>query len=463
MNEKEFEKLLKEEESKDIEFKLELPESKKVAQLVTSLYNSRGGKIILGVEDETGNPVGLAEPQKIENKFTQIIRHWCQLDEEPGIEFVKYKNKDFIVIHCPKGKDTPYFVRGEHTPRVRIGSSNMPANKEEIARLYREGSSKSQDVYPVENATLDDLDLEEIKKYFKESNLTDQLDGKHFHELLKKELFVVEENKKLVPTLAAIVLFGKHPWVNLPHTTVLADRYQGIDMIRWIDKRELDGTIFELIDKTEKFFLENMRTAAWSKGFKTVHKPEYPIEALKEAVINALVHRDYYERENIMIRMFDDRVEILSPGCLLRPLTVEQLEGLTYVPKSRNKTLVDALMRRKLMDKRGTGILRMNSSMEEWGLSKPIFDERQDYFVIRFNGPGKPTLSISNDLLVGLNERQKKAIDYIKEKKEITRKDYEKLNNISKRTAIRDLNKLIAKGVLKSSGTTDDKKYFLGE
>ena len=163
----------------------------------------------MGVEDETGNPVGLAEPQKIENKFTQIIRHWCRLDKEPGIEFVKYKNNDFIVIHCPKGKDTPYFVRGEHTPRVRMGSSNMLANKEEIARLYREGSSKSQDVYPVENASLDDLDMEAVKKYFKESNLTDQLDGKHFHELLKKELFVVEENGKLIPTIAGIVLFGK--------------------------------------------------------------------------------------------------------------------------------------------------------------------------------------------------------------------------------------------------------------
>ena len=166
MNEKEFEQLLEQRENNDIEFKLKLPEPQKAAKLVTALYNSRGGKIIMGVEDETGKPVGLKNPQRREHGFTQMIRHWCRLDEEPEIEFVKYKNKDFIVIHCPKGTDTPYFVRGEHTPRVRIGSSNMPANKEEIARLYREGSSKSQDVYPVENATLDDLDLEEIKKYF---------------------------------------------------------------------------------------------------------------------------------------------------------------------------------------------------------------------------------------------------------------------------------------------------------
>ncbi|MCK4730220.1 MAG: putative DNA binding domain-containing protein [Candidatus Aenigmarchaeota archaeon] len=180
---KEFEMLLKEKENQDLDFKLELPEPKNVAQLVTAFYNSRGGQIILGVDDKTKKPVGLKDPQEQEHKFVQIIRHWCKLDKEPEIKFVKYQNKDFIAIHCPKGKDTPYFVRGEPKPRVRIGSSNLPANKEEIARLYREGSSRSQDIYPVENATLDDLDLEKIKEYFKESKLTFQLEGKHFLDL----------------------------------------------------------------------------------------------------------------------------------------------------------------------------------------------------------------------------------------------------------------------------------------
>ena len=105
-------------------FKLDLPESEKVAGLVTALYNSRGGKIILGVDDDW-NPLGLKDPQRVEHKFTQVIRHWCKLDEDPEIEFVGYKGKDFIVIHCPRGKDTPYFVRGGHVPKVRVGSSNM--------------------------------------------------------------------------------------------------------------------------------------------------------------------------------------------------------------------------------------------------------------------------------------------------------------------------------------------------
>ena len=149
MNKKEFEQLIQENENKDIDFKSELSDSKKIAQLVTSFYNSCGGKIIIGVDDNR-KPIGITNPQETEHKFVQIIRHWCKLDKEPKIEFVKYNKKDFLVIDCPKGKDTPYFVRGEQLPRVRIGSLNMPANKEEMARLYREGSSKSQDIYPVE-------------------------------------------------------------------------------------------------------------------------------------------------------------------------------------------------------------------------------------------------------------------------------------------------------------------------
>ncbi len=237
--------MLSQNENKDMDFKLELSDSKKIAQLVTAFYNSRGGKVIVGVDDNR-KPVGLKEPQEQEHKFVQIIRHWCKLDKEPEIEFVKYQCKDFVVIHCPKGEDTPYFVRGEYVPRVRIGSSNMPANKEEIARLYREGSSKSQDIYPVDNATLDDLNLDMIKAYFKESRLTGQLEDAHFHDLLKKENFVTEIDDKLIPTIAGIALFGKHPSLELPHTIIRADRYKGLDVSMWIDRADLEGDVFVL-------------------------------------------------------------------------------------------------------------------------------------------------------------------------------------------------------------------------
>jgi len=448
------EELVKEKENKDLDFKLELPESKKAAQLVTAFYNSRGGKIILGVEDKSRKPIGIKEPQKTEHRFTQIIRHWCKFDEEPKIEFIKYKNKDLIIIHCPKGKDTPYFVRGESKPRVRIGSSNVVANKEEIARLYREGSSRSFDIETVPKADINDLNLKAIKQYLKESHLTNKLNEKHFFEVISKEGFVSynKNTREYVPTYAGILLFGKHPQINIPYSTILADRYKGIDMVEWIDKNEFNGNLFELIDKCENFFLRNMKTAAKAVGFRTEHKTEYPIDALKEALINALVHRDYLEKENIMIRMFDNRIEIISPGELLRPLTIENLENLNYKPKSRNKIIVDVFLRRKLMDKRGSGILRMREAMKEWKLPEPRFEENTGYFVITFKGPSRAEKPLDEEILRDLNERQKKALSYIKDKGRITSGEYGKLNNVVKNTAYRDLMELLGKDIIKQKG-----------
>ena len=461
MNEKEFEKLLLEKENKDLDFKLELPDAKRVAQLVAAVYNSRGGKIVLGVEDESREAIGLDDAQRTEHKFVQSIRHWCKLDREPDIEFVKFRGKDFVVAHCPKGEDTPYFVRGEHVPRVRIGSSNMPANKEEIARLYREGSSKPQDVYPVDNATLDDLNLDMIKAYFKESRLTGQLDDTHFHDLLKKENFVAQIDDKLIPTMAGIVLFGKHPALELPHTIIRADRYKGLDVSMWIDRADLEGNVFDLVDDAEKFMLKNIRTAYTPRGFDTDIKTEYPIEALKEAIINAVVHRDYNNRESILIKMFDDRVEIWSPGELLRPLTISQLYDLTYSPKGRNKTIIDVFSRKKLMDKRGTGILRMNKFCDEWGLPKPEFLEQTGYFGIIFRNPDYYTKVPEMKAPVKLNDRQKKVVEYLKKHISISNMEFRELFSVTDRTALRDLDDLADKNILKRSGKRRAARYEL--
>ena len=457
------EELVKEKENKDLDFKLELPESKKVAQLVAAFYNSRGGKIILGVNDNK-KLVSLKNPQKVEHKFVQIIRHWCKLDEEPKIEFVKYENRDFIVIHCPKGKDTPYFVRGESKPRVRIGSSNVIANKEEIARLYREGSSKSQDVFPVENAGLDDLDLEKVKKYLGESNLTKQLESKHLHSLMQKEGLIVfdEAKKEYIPTYAGVLLFGKHPQLNVHCASIKADRYRGTDMIEWIDKNDFNGNIFTLVENCEYFFKKNMRIASWSAGFKTEHKTEYPIDALKEAVINALAHRDYHQYgKNILIRMFDDRIEINSPGELLRPLTIEKLQEHDYKPNSRNKVITKVLLRKGIMDERGSGILRIEEAMKKWELEKPDYAEKDGYFVITFKGPGRAEKPLDEEILRDLNERQKKALDYIKDKGRITNKEYREINKIGRRHTIKELNKLIDEGIITKKGKGRSIHYVL--
>lgn len=459
MNKTEFEHLVKEKESKDFEFKLELPESKNVAQLVTALYNSRGGKIILGVEDKNKKLVGLKNPQKTEHNFVQIIRHWCKLDEDPEIEFLKYKGKDFIVIHCPKGKDTPYFVRGEHIPKIRIGSSNMPANKEEIARLYREGSSKSQDVLPVENSTLEDLDLKKVTAYLKKSKLTRQLNKGYLIELMLKEHFVVKEGRKIIPTIAGILLFGKNPHLNITQCEIRADRYIGDSMTEWLDRKDIQGTIFEIIKQTERFLLKNMRTPAKVVGFKTEFRTEYPIEALREAVINALVHRDWNSSNAILLRMFNSHIDIINPGELLRPLKISEIMGEDYIPKSRNKILVEVLSKSGIMDKRGTGFLRIREAMKSMNLPNPEFKEKQNCFIIRFNNPAIEKIPYIDE--TGLHERQKKVIEYLKEKGRITNEEYQSMNNTNRVTAFRDLRDLTKRGIIEMIGKTGKHTYYV--
>jgi ATP-dependent DNA helicase RecG len=449
---KEFEQVLGLKENQDLDFKVELPKTEKIAQLVTALYNSRGGKIILGVKDGTGKLIGLKDPQKVEHKFVQIIRHWCKLDKEPKVNFVRYKNKDFIVIDCPKGEDTPYFVKGEHVPRIRIGSSNVPAHKEEIARLYREGSSKSQDILTVENSTYDDLDLDKVKKYLRNNKLTRQLDGKYLKELMVKEYFVVKVGNKLIPTVAGILLFGKNSHLNITQCEIRADRYVGDKAIEWIDRKDIRGNLFEMIEQTENFVLKNMRTPAKVVGFKTEFRTEYPIEALREAIINALVHRDWHSSDAVLLRMFNSHIDIINPGGLLRPLKIDEILQDNYIPKSRNKILVEVLSNLGMMDKRGTGFLRIRKEMEKWDLPSPEFIEKQDSFVIRFVNPA--IVNIPEIGEVGLNERQKKAVEYVKEKGRITPKEYREINDVAKEAAWKDITQLLDRALLikKSSG-----------
>ena len=364
------------------------------------------------------------------------------------------------MIHCPKGKDTPYFVRGEHTPRVRIGSSNMPANKEEIARLYREGSSKSQDIYPVENANLDDMNLNSVENYLKKSELTKKLDKDYMIELMLKEYFVALENGKLIPTIAGILLFGKNTYLDMRHSEVKADRYVGDTRVEWLDRRDIRGTLFDIIKQTEKFFLRNMRTPAKVVGFKTEVRTEYPIGALREAVINALAHRDWHNQETILIRMYNSFVEIISPGELLRPITIDKIKRNDYMPKTRNKIIAGVLNNLEIMDKRGTGFLRIREDLEKWELPPPEFEEKQGWFIIRFRNPNVERVMDIDKF--ELNERQKKAVEYLQIKGKITRKEYIKTTGTTKTTAIRDLNELVNKGILLIKGSkTGRGRYYI--
>ncbi|OIP30405.1 MAG: hypothetical protein COS67_00690 [Deltaproteobacteria bacterium CG06_land_8_20_14_3_00_44_19] len=278
---------------------------------------------------------------------------------------------------------------------------------------------------------------------------------------------VKKENGSLKPTNAALLFFGKKPSEYIPQNEIRIARFRGVTRTGFIDSQEISGPIYKMLNEVELFFKRNTRLAGKIIEFKRVDIPEYPYEAIREAVINAIAHRDYTRRgAPIIISIFDDRVEISSPGGLLPGLDIRNLEGHH---ETRNKMICTIFHHTLDMEKFGTGIGKMKRLMKEHGLAEPKFSEEGDFFVVKFFGPGDKILdlvpSIPKERLIdlrelGLNNRQIEALQLmVNEKMKMTNIIYREKLKVSDRTASRDLNELMQKGMIKRIGKRRAAEY----
>lgn len=280
--------------------------------------------------------------------------------------------------------------------------------------------------------------------------------------LFKSLKVVKEENGMLKPTNAGILFFGKDPSEYIPHHEIRIARFKGVTRIEFIDSKEIKGPIYKMLDEVELFFRRNTRLASKIVEFKRVDIPEYPYEAIREAVINAIAHRDYtYRYAPIMFSIFDDRIEISSPGGLLPGLNIKSLEGHHA---TRNKKICDIFHETIDMEKFGTGIGKMKKLMKEHGSSEPEFLEEGDFFIVKFYGPGDKILdlvpSIPKERQIdlresGLNERQIEILRLmINEKKTFTISQYVKTLKVTDKTARTDLKELESLNLIEKIGKT---------
>ncbi len=263
------------------------------------------------------------------------------------------------------------------------------------------------------------------------------------------------------PTNAALLFFGKNPSELINHHEIRIARFRGTTRLEFMDSQEIKGPIYKMLDAVESFFFRNTRLANKIVEFKRVDIPEYPFEAVREAVINAIAHRDYNRRGSpIMVSIFDDRVEVSNPGGLLPGLDIKKLEGHHA---TRNKIICDIFHETMDMERFGTGIGKMKRLMKEHGLSAPEFLEEGDFFAVRFYGPGSKILDLvpsvpeerQTDLKkLGLNERQIEALRMmVNENKRMTIKAYvEAFQGIADKTAKRDMQKLVETGLVQKVG-----------
>jgi ATP-dependent DNA helicase RecG len=465
MNEAALARLLQQREGETLDFKRELPGSSDLAALISAFYNTRGGTFVVGVDDQC-RPVGVYRPQGAEAGIVNIIRDRLDLDVLPAIEIVSYQGREFVVVTCPRGLYPPYFVRGEPRPHVRVGSTNRPATHAEIRQLYLFSGETSYETLPCRSAAVTDLSPRLIARYRdRRSRHTAGVLDLSDEDLLRNLGCTVEEEGRLVPTNAGVLLFCEDPYRFLRQNEITCAQFKGADMLRIIDRRDLRGPLPDLVVEAEQFLYRHIRIGHEVIGFEGIDYWEYPREAMREALINAVIHRDYsIAGGRIRIFMFDDRIEFYSPGDLLPGVTVEKMQRLESQSKLRNPVIVEVF--RDLggfIEKMGTGIQRMARAMQEHGLAIPRFEELGGEFRLTLIGPGERFMQTEAlpQWLRGLNERQLKGVERLKSRGRITNHEYQQLNSVTRFTALRDLADLVTRQLIEQVGSKGPGVYYV--
>lgn len=311
-------------------------------------------------------------------------------------------------------------------------------------------ASRHVDLNPCLDATLDDLDPMQIDAYRQE--LERRRPGSALIRLPVEDLLVqvgaaAKSRGGIQPTLTGILFFGRDPQQFYPSFTVTFLHFAGKSTTRseaddplYLDNREFRGTIPAVIDGTRATLFEKLSKQAVLDGFVRQDRLEYPEYAYREAVVNAIGHRDYaLEGSFAQVRLFADRMEIQSPGGLGGHLTVD---SIAYEQYTRNPHVMRLLEDFGYVERRGLGIDRMIRAMTDANLEPPVFENRGTSFWVTLRGrpPSRPLPDLSG---LGLNDRQMRAVEYLRVHGRITNREYQQEFGVSERTALYDLQGLV--------------------
>ncbi len=364
-------------------------DKKHMAHVMVSFANTNDGTILVGVDKMTKNIIGLGDHEHFVHLITEINKTYCN----PLVLFeaeVGYLAESVVgIVRVSHGSERPYYAQGDCY--VRRGREAHIASHSEVQSLYQKHTifkKEKGDGWPVEAATYQDLDTNKIENYVAKRN---EKFGHNFEgtreKLLKDIGILVDVQGSLVPSAGGILMFGRSPQHFLVSSGVRMAKFQGKTTGNLIiDQKEARGTIPEMIEDAARFVIKHISAGAKIEGLQHDDIMEYPLVAVREAITNAIVHRDYaIDGSQVRIFLFDDRIEIYTPGGLATGVTVENIE---YTQHSRNRIIAEALLcTGGYIEKLGTGIRRIKLVLKQAGLRDArLFDTGADFVLILF-GP----------------------------------------------------------------------------
>lgn len=385
-------------ETSNVQFKEKLPNRESVANEIVAMSNSLGGVILIGVRDVTGELVGLSlkEIEEYDRTISEIADNITPIvyitTEVVKMEIEEGKSRNILVVQVKEGTNKPYKT-AKGKIYVKQGSNKrLLTDNAEIMRLFQESGNLLADEMAVHGTSIDDIDKEVFSRYFqKEFGETFQEKGLTYEKALKAKRILIDGEI----SLAGLLFFGRDPQTIKPAFTIKAISYVGNDIsgTQYRDKpSDFKGTIPELFKTAISFFKKNLQSIQSGQDFNSVGELEISEIALTELVQNALVHRDYFKNSPIRILIFDDRIEIISPGKLPNSLTVEDIKYGN--PVIRNNQLVAFASHTMPFSGLGSGIRRALTAHPDIKLTN---DTEGEQFKVEIPRPIKEDISFNKD------------------------------------------------------------------
>ena len=425
-------------------------------ETAAAFANTDGGTVLVGVSDEReirGINIRKDTQRNWANRILRAIEPRIVIE----IKLVAVEKKSVLLIHITESSIKPVSVSG--ICYKRVGNSNRVMSPQEIAQMHLNTTGQTWDQFLVTRAGIDDIDKKKIKWYLTRRETIRNVSKPQDMNMTTFLRNIKGINDDGTPTHAGLLFFSKHPQRRFFHNAQLrVVRFKGTSVLHpIIDRIDCGETLWENVDTAEDFIRRNIRLLSFrtSESSQQDDKFEYPLNALREAIINALIHRNYQETADVRVFIFDNRVEVISPGTFPEGVSPDEP---THKPV--NPTLSQFMFDVGFIERSGAGIRMMQRLCSEGGNKAPRYEFHPLETKIIFDSLIQESTHIEiDDISEQLNARQKKAFSYVQGHGQIATKEYVEINNVSRGVAYTELRDLTNKGFLTAVGKGSGIRY----
>lgn len=473
-------------ESQNVEFKVSRPrDGKKYTKTVVAFANGKGGRIIFGIEDKTLEIVGIPDDILFSemDAITNTISDSCEPMIIPDISLQEINGKTLIIVEIVPGMQRPYYLKSmgiQNGTFLRVAGTTRQAEPYTLRELLLDGSGRSFDGILVENQTVSEKEVRQLcvdmteyaRRMCKTTEEREKVRPLTKNQLISWEL-LAERDGHLIPSYGFNLLAGRH--IPSVMSGIQCAVFKGKNRTVFVDRRQYDGPLYDQIDEAYDFVLRMIRLGAKIDGIVRTDIYEFPTGTIREMICNAVCHRSYFQPSYVQVALYDDRLEVTSPGMLSREMTIEKMkEGYS---KIRNRGIAHAFSYMKIIEGWGSGIPRMLEESAQYGLKEPeLIDAEGDFRINLYRRDAIQTMEMpesagecrrapesagEKQLLASLPEQEAQIYKYIVSKGQITSAQTAEILGVKERRARTILGHMIKANIIKKVGAAKNTKYML--